>query len=169
VTDGADGGEADSGTVVTDLVRELLEAEDKRCESLESRGSSVITVSGTLVTLLFALAALVTEQEGFTLPDAARDRMSLAVVAFVVAALLAIATNARQPARITDPAALTKLLPELWVRDVDYAKKTATATRLEQLAVTQAANDRKALALLGAITAQVVAVLLLAWSVLALL
>ena len=40
---------------------------------------------------------------------------------------------------------------------------------MEQLAVTQAANDRKAFALLGAIAAQVVAVFLLAWAVLALL
>jgi hypothetical protein len=82
---------------------------------------------------------------------------------------LAIATNTPQRARITDPAVLSDFLPDLWLRDVDFAMKTATATRLEQLAVTQAANYRKALALLGAIAAQVIAVLLLAWSVLAML
>jgi hypothetical protein len=77
--------------------------------------------------------------------------------------------NTPQRVRITDPAVLSDFLPDLWLCDVDFAMKTATATRLELLAVTQAANYRKALALLGAIAAQVIAVLLLAWSVLAML
>lgn len=152
--------------VFAELVQELLAAEEKRRDSLEARGGAVITVSGALVTLLLALTALVTREKTFTLPEAARVRLSFAVVAFVVAALLAIATYIPQPARITDPAQLSELLPTMWDRGSDFALKKVTATRLEQLATMQSANDRKARALLGAISAQVVAVLLLAWAVL---
>jgi hypothetical protein len=147
IPDDAEGGRA----VFAELIRELLAAEDERRESLEARGGSVITVSGALVTLLLGLAALATKEKSFTLPEAARDRLSIAVFAFVLAALL------------------STLLPTIWDRGTDFALKKATATRLEQLATTQTANDRKARALLGAVAAQVVAVLLLAWAVLALL
>jgi hypothetical protein len=163
--DGAPG----SPAVFAEFVTELLAAEDKRRESLEARGGSVITVSGTLVTLLLALAALVTKEKAFSLPHAARDRLSFAVLAFVVAALFAIATYAPQPTRITDPAELAGLLPTLWNRGTDFALKKTTATRLEQLRTAQTANDRKARALLAAVTAQVVAVILLAWAVLEIL
>jgi hypothetical protein len=154
-----------SGPIFAALVTELVAAEDKRRESLEARGAGVITTSGALVTLLLALAALVTREQTFTLPDAARDSLSLAVAAFVLAALLAIATSAPQRARVTEPAELAELLPALWDRSPDYALKKATATRLEQLETTQTANDRKAFALLAAVAAQVVAVMLLAWAV----
>jgi hypothetical protein len=149
------------------LVAEQLASEEKRRESLEGRGGFVITLSGALVTLVLAIAALVTRQRTFVLPPDARDRLSYAVVAFVIAALLAIATYAPQRTRVTDPAQLAALLPRLWERGADFALKKVTATRVEQLALTQQSNDWKARALLGAVSAQVIAVLLLAWAVLA--
>jgi hypothetical protein len=164
-----DGGEAEGPALIARFISELVGAEDKRRESLEARGGSVISVSGTLVTLLLGLAALVTEEKSFVLPEAARDRLTFAVVAFVIAVLLAIATYVPQPARITDPTALARIVPDLWERDADFAGKKITATRLEQLASMQATNDGKARALLGAVAAQVVAVALLAWAVVGIL
>ncbi len=80
----------------------------------------MITVTGTLVTLLLGLAALaMKESSTFTLVPAARDRLSYAVIVFVLAAVLAIATAVPQPARMTDPAELRSVLPELWRRDAD--------------------------------------------------
>jgi hypothetical protein len=152
--------------VFSELVRELLAAEEKRRESLEARGASVITVSGTLVTLLVGIAAVATRANSFDLSATAGDRLSGAAVAFVVAALLAIAAYAPQPTRITDPDALIDTLPDLWERGEDFAYKKATRTRLEQLSVSQRTNDWKARAVLAAVVAQVVAVILLAWAVL---
>src|SRR6266540_1704964 len=40
-----------------DFVKDELDAQDKRKSSFEQRGLAVITTSGALVTLLFALAA----------------------------------------------------------------------------------------------------------------
>ena len=165
----AEGNEPAGPAAIADFIAELVRAEDERRESLDARGSTVISVSGTLVTLLLGLAALVTKAQTFVLPDPARQRLTFAVIAFVVAVLLAIATYVPQPARITDPAALARLLPDLWERTDDFAAKKVTATRLEQLASLQAANDRKALVLLAAVSAQVVAVALLGWTVLGVL
>jgi hypothetical protein len=152
-----------------DFVKDLLAVEDKRRDSLEARGSSMITVSASLVTLLVALGAFVTDRRGFKLPDAARPPLSVAVVAFVVAAVLGIATYIPQPARMTDPVALSGLLPKYWSKGDDFAQKKIAVTRLEQLAALQKANDWKARALLAAVAVQLVAVGALAWAVLGLL
>jgi hypothetical protein len=160
---------ADSPSLYTALVRQLLDAEEKRRDSLETRGASVITVSGALVTLLFGLAAVVTGAADFQVPGAVRDRLGWAAIAFVLAALLAVATYAPQPTRMTDPHKLADVLPDLWTRDLDHARKTATRTRLDQLAAAQRANDIKGFLLAGAIAAQVIAVVLVAWAVLGIL
>lgn len=162
------GEEPDGATRYAAFVEDLLTAEDARRASLESRGASVITVTGTLVTLLLGLAALAMKEAAtFTLTPAARDRLAYAVIAFVVAALCAIATAIPQTARVTDATQLQALLPDLWEQDADFARKNTTATRLDQLVGMQRTNDRKALALLAAMIAQVAAILLLAWAVLA--
>lgn len=162
-------GQAAGPTLIAEFVGELVTAEDDRRKSLEARGSAVITVSGTLVTLLLGLAALITKAQSFVLSETARQRLSFAVVAFVVAVLLAIASHAPQPARITAAADLKGLVPDLWVREGDFAAKKLTATRLDQLEALQTANDRKALVLLAAVAAQVIAVALLGWTVLGVL
>ena len=57
---------------------------------METRAIGVITSSGALATLLFALAALVTKPAGYELPDLARLLLGATLVAFMVAAVLAI-------------------------------------------------------------------------------
>jgi hypothetical protein len=155
----------DGGVVFADAVRDLLNVEEQRRQSLEARGVSVITVSGTLVTLLLGLAALVTKRTDFHLTGSARELVTGAVVAFTVAALLAIAAHAPQRERVGDAGELAATLPGLWDEGADFARKKLTATRLELLGATQRANDRRATALLGAMIAQAVAVALLAWAV----
>jgi hypothetical protein len=155
--------------VFADLVVELITAEDKRRDSLEARGSGVISASGALVALLLAIGALVTDQDSFVLTDAAGLRLSLAAIAFVAAAILAIGTYAPQAVRLTSGADLANLLPTYWDKGADFALKKATATRLEQLAVAQRSNDLKARLLTAAIAVQVIAVGFLCWTVLAIL
>lgn len=156
---------ASARDVYPEFVKELLEAEDKRRASIESRGVAVVTVSGTLVTLLLGIAALVTRAQAYQLRGSARAILLWAVVAFAVAALSAIATAVPQPQRITDPAALLPDIRARWNTSVDAALKKVTTTRLEQLAETQRSNNVKATALLTAVIAQVVAVALLAGAV----
>ncbi|MEU2264746.1 hypothetical protein ABZ557_31795 [Streptomyces sp. NPDC019645] len=152
----------------TEFVKDLLTFEDKRRESLEARGAGVISVSGTLVTLLLAFGAFARGKPDAHLPDAAADGLSVAVVAFVAAALLGVLTYAPQRTRIIDPEALARLLPALWEMGRDHSLKKTTAARLEQFAVVQKANNWKARVLAAAVLAQVTGVGALAFAVLAL-
>src|SRR5215212_326740 len=69
-----------------EFVKDELAAQDQRKASFEQRGLAVITTSGTLVTLLFALSALATkDSQTFALPDAARRWLNGALVFFFLA------------------------------------------------------------------------------------
>lgn len=72
------------------MVEDQLAEERSTKSSLETRAIAVITSSGALVTLLFALAALVTKPAEYELPNAARAVLLLTVLAFITAAVLAI-------------------------------------------------------------------------------
>src|SRR5438874_11264301 len=51
---------ASASTVYPEYVKQLLDGQEAKLVSVESRGGSVVTVSGTLVTLLLGIASLVT-------------------------------------------------------------------------------------------------------------
>jgi hypothetical protein len=72
------------------LVQDQLVEERSTKSSLETRAIGVITSSGALATLLFALAALVTKTATYTLPDLARLGLVLTLLAFICAALFSI-------------------------------------------------------------------------------
>jgi hypothetical protein len=64
-----------------------LRAQDLRKSSFEQRGLAVVTTSGVLVTLLFALAGLSTKSEPtFALPHTTRLWLVSALIVFVIAA-----------------------------------------------------------------------------------
>lgn len=79
-----------SAAAVMKLVQDQLAEERATKTSLETRAVAVITSSGALATLLFALAALVTKATTYQLPDAARVVLVLTLLAFTLAGVLAI-------------------------------------------------------------------------------
>jgi hypothetical protein len=68
---------------------------DKRAakESLERRALQVVTTSGTLLTIIFGLVALVTREQAFVIPTGARVFLYVSLVLFVVAAGLGLYAN----------------------------------------------------------------------------
>lgn len=157
---------ADSaGEVFADFVKDQLEQEDKRRASLETRGVGVITVSGTLVTLLFGISAVVTKNAAFTAPAEVRQRLSWALLAFAVSSVIAIGTTMPLATQIVDATRLGPEIQHRWGSTLDAAQKKITGTRVADLTSAQRVNTIKSLLLMTAVSAQVVAVLLLAWSV----
>src|SRR4051812_49050206 len=67
--------------VYADYIAEQVVREDARKESVERRGLAVVTTSGALATLLFALAALSTKANDFHLSGWSEFFLALAVVA----------------------------------------------------------------------------------------
>lgn len=84
---------AGSAAALMKLVQDQLTEERSTKSSLETRAIGVITSSGALATLLFALAALVTKPAAYELPSLARLVLLATLVAFIAAAVLAIVAS----------------------------------------------------------------------------
>jgi hypothetical protein len=151
-------------------VEALLDREDARKTSFESRGITVITSSSTLATLLLGLVAIATKSsQTFTLPSASQTPLALALVAFTAAAALALFTNLPWVASEANPDGLANILDtdELWRAGETEALRAVAANRLSVLRSESTVSTRKGWALVVAMLFEAVAVGLLAWAMLA--
>ena len=146
-------------TVYGDFVKDELEAQEKRKASFEQRGLAVITTSGALVTLLFALAALSTRESAtFTLPDSARTWLSLALVLFFISAMAALISNLPLIYQAARPDKMRERLREKPVRDAAAAARDVAFTRLDALESAKRLNGFKGWVLASAMLFEALAV-----------
>jgi|1186.fasta_scaffold14732_3 hypothetical protein len=155
--------------VYADYIAEQVVREDARKESVERRGLAVVTTSGALATLLFALAALSTKANDFHLSGWSEFFLALAVVAFVVAAGFAIATNLPLNYEEVEPDELLDAVREKWGDSKIQAERMSSFTRLKVLKKAREQNGRKANWLFDAIVAEGFGVLFVAIAVLVIL
>jgi hypothetical protein len=145
--------------VYTDFVKLLLEAEATRRTALEDKGGAVISTSGTLVTLLFGLVAVVTGADTFTLPGASHGWLIAAIVFFAVASLIAILISVPLPYGQTDITAA--MLASWWNQPASQAQAAVSGVRLQALAAARRMNAIKARILIAATLFELVAVVML--------
>jgi hypothetical protein len=142
-----------------EFIKDELEVQDKRKASFEQRGLAVITTSGTLVTLLFALAALSTKKATtFTLPGAAKTWLSIALVLFFVSALAALLSNAPLIYQAVPAEKIRERLREKPPRGADAAVKDVAFSRLDALEAAKKLNGIKGWALAAAMACEALAV-----------
>jgi len=154
------------GSVYAAYIKEQLAGQDARKASIEQRGISVITTSGALVSLLFGLTALLTGANDYQLPSGAEPWLYAAMVAFVLAAIGGIVTNTPLFYSGVKTSDLQKAVKgSLWGDNADDAERRIAATDVKLLATAKARNTFKGFALLGAVSAQVFAVLFLALAI----
>ena len=151
-----------SGELFAAFAVEQLAAEEGRRTSLESRGMTVITSSGTIAGLLLALAALVTDGDDFTLTGDVTPWFVAALAAFAIAALLGVAVNSPTRTSAIDPAALLEVAKQRWALPDDDARRTLLSTRVVDLTRVQRSNNVKGWLLLGATIAEALAICFLA-------
>src|SRR4051812_3232560 len=82
-----------ASAIVAGHVATLLAEEEARQKSLEQRGATILTSSGSLATLLLGLVAIVTKSEDFDLPGLAAGALGLAIVMFTVACIFGVLSN----------------------------------------------------------------------------
>jgi hypothetical protein len=128
--------------VYADFVKSMLDAEVVRKSSLEQRGLGIITTSGTLVTLLFGLAAAITSAKTFTFPSAARDWLTAAAILFVLAAAAGIGANI--PLFYGKVVVEQDTLEAVWDDNAPDARRAVTGARLNRLHAAQTVNSVKA-------------------------
>jgi hypothetical protein len=147
--------EASGSAQYAEFTQEQLTAEETRRTSLEQRGLAVITSTGVLATLAFGALALVKQRDATPIPEPGGYLLVGGAVVFLLAAVLALVTNAPLRHRAIDPSSMVRSMREHWADDEPTARARVTATRTRLLATTRSANDLKALVLLAAMTAEV--------------
>jgi hypothetical protein len=124
-----------AGSVVyTEFTQDELAAEETRRTSLEQRGLAVITSSGVLATLGFAALALFRQRDAVPMPGLSAFLLVGSGVALLVAAILALLTNAPLRHRAINPAAMARTMREHWADDEPTARARVTSTRTRLLA-----------------------------------
>jgi hypothetical protein len=160
---GAVGGE---GQVYAAFVTTRLAEEEGRGRSLQARGLAVVTTSGTLVTLIFAIAQFVPRGKMVArVPGASRWLLAIAAAAFVGAAvggLLANIPRVLVRPRLSD---LVARIETRWSAPAAAAEKTVALARARQLQDLEGANDGAARAVLAGLAAEVLAIALAAAAV----
>lgn len=144
-------------TLYGEYLKDELAGQEARKASFEQRGLAVVTTAGTLVTLLFGLAALsTTVAKPDRLGGPERALLAVALVLFVLSAVLALATNF--PLKYSGPEA-PDIKAHLEADDSpsDAALEVALA-RVHILEVAQRKNTRKGNLLFVALLVEVAAV-----------
>jgi len=83
-----------AGFVYGGMIKDQLAEERLRKSSIEQRALSVVATSGALSTLLFGLSAFAVQSSRISLSQYQRDSLLAAVVAFLLAAVLALVVQA---------------------------------------------------------------------------
>jgi hypothetical protein len=149
-------------TVYSEYVKELASTQDSKLLAVESKASSAVTVSGGLVTLVFAFATVVVGATPHRLSVSAKGWLAGAIIGFVVSGVLAIAVAVPQRVRALDPEVMAVELWDRWGKKDDVPIEKVTATRIAQWAATRKLTQRKAKFLYGVYGAQAIAVACLA-------
>lgn len=153
----------DTPTLYAAFAKDLLDSEYERRTSLEAKAGNVISTSGTLVTLLFGLVAVVTGAKTFALPGSAHGWLLGAVVGFGIACLTAIAVSIPVPYGET---VLTKAyFGTVWGDPEQVTQAAIAGARLDALETARSRNSLKAWILMAAVGSEIVAVALLAIAV----
>ena len=145
--------------VYSDFIKTLIDAESARKTSTESKGTAVITTSSALVTILFALVAVVASRTTFKLPASAHGWLVGAIVSFVLAAATAILVSFPLPYGQTN--ITLSDLRTWWGDTVDTAEAAVSGLRLRALTAARRMNAVKAGILAVACTAELVGLILL--------
>jgi hypothetical protein len=152
-------------TVYAEYIKDQLAEQDARQESIEKRGLAVITTSGTIVSLLFGLVAVLTGTDEFDLPSGAEPWLGAALVAFVLATLAGILTNIPLLYIAVLPKELRLLIDSFWKDEPAVAEMRVAATQVKVLARAKILNGAKGWVLMGAFAAEFAAVICLALAV----
>lgn len=153
----------DSGAKWTAFVEQELKAERDRRVSIDARGQSVVTTSGSLVTLLAAVGAFVTSQDQYRLPRAVFLPLVVTLTLFAVAAFLGILATYNFTFRVANGATLAAI-PQHLKDSEEVTSKNITYLNALTVRTMRSGNNKKALLLLIAMFAQLGALVALAVS-----
>jgi hypothetical protein len=153
----SNGDASPAGKVYEQLVGALVAAEFDRKKTLESRGTAILTTSGSLLTLIFSLTVVVSGKDAKFGSHWAVMLLMASLLAFVVSAVIAIfiATYGSKYT-LTGRMVLGKLTEdEIWAKTEDDARRMWVKRQVNTINTLRTGNSRKANAVMWSLIAQV--------------
>jgi hypothetical protein len=156
---------SDQGTQYHAFVTEQLKAEYDRRTALEARGLSVVTSSGALVTLVFAVAAF-TLGKDYKPSAVAKIGLGVSLVLFVVAAGFGLLANFLRKYKIVSAATLDLMLTSHWTDSETAARNICAVVDSSTLISLREGSNDKARQVTWALSCQLLALGALVFTVL---
>lgn len=155
-----------AGDAYGELIADYLRRQDARKASLEQRGLAVISTSATLVTLQFALVAVIIRGDSFVLTAIERIALGCALALLVGAAVLGLLTNITRTYEGVSTRQLERLTRKnSWSGSHSEATRRIAMAQVRILRTARSRNAAKAKLLRYAIVTEVAAVCALAMCV----
>jgi hypothetical protein len=153
------GGSSGGGSAYLDYVKQQVDREDARKQSVEQRATTVITTSATVVTLLVAGASLSIKDKAFSIPHDAKWALVVAGFLFVAAAVAAIVASYPLIYQEPLPDQMVPIIKDHWDAPESEVQQNAAATLIQVWAAARKSNGVKSQAFRWAVVAQGLAVL----------
>ncbi len=134
---------SDQGATYAAYIESALKAQEERRASLDARALAVLSTSGGLLTLVFALTVLVTGDTFRVSPEGARG-VAVALAFFLAASVTGLIANRLTPYEVPADETLGRLISDHWKDDEVDARNICAAMNLATVASLRAGNNRKA-------------------------
>jgi hypothetical protein len=158
------------GVVYATFIEGELKTERERRANLDSKGSSLITSSGGVVTLLAAVGAFLAKSGAFVLPSVARIPLAVSLGAFVIAVGCGIMATWLHKYTVADVVDLDAMITSHWTDDATDSRNVVSKLNIATLDTLRKKNGRKAewaragqIAQLAALLALSLVVLMTLW------
>jgi hypothetical protein len=157
-----------AGKIYQSMVSDLLATELDRRKTLEGRGATLVTTSGSLVTLIFGLTVFVAGKDPVFTNHYALIALCCALLALVISGVLAIVVQTYGfKYDVVDCDSLKKLAGtnEAWAQWPDHAVRADVSQHVKTICSLRNANAKMANLIIASLAVQVLAIFLLALSV----
>ncbi|MGC4792907.1 hypothetical protein ACLQ3H_02205 [Micromonospora saelicesensis] len=129
--------------IYSDFIASELKTERERKAAMDTRAASLVTTSGSLVTILAAVSAFVGKDAEASLPRQALPLMVLALVAFSAASLAGICAGWSRRYDVAAIAPMRLMLDERWSDEEGLARKEVALTNIRMIETLRNVNGAK--------------------------
>ncbi|MGC4862154.1 hypothetical protein [Micromonospora sp. DT41] len=134
---------AEQSSVYPEFIASELKAERDRKAAIDARAASLITTSGSLVTVLAAIGAFLGKDSDWRLPQLAFPFIAAALIAFTVASVAGIISGWSRAYAVPDIAPLKRMLNDRWRDEEDLARIEICAASIEMIESLRKINAKK--------------------------
>jgi hypothetical protein len=133
----------DRGSSYAELIGSELQAELDRKTVTDTRAASVVTNSGTIVAILAALGAFLTDQGHLSLPWYGSLLVVSALMAFASACFAAIMAGRLHKYQVTEGKSMDLMVAGHWGDEEDFARLAVARIRIKLIKTLRDVNARK--------------------------